>query len=187
MGGLWFYPDLLLLLEIVSHEEVWTGVNTLRLVIVVSCALKLFYIYCISSLSLSCVVKQPPGRLRHSALELLTNKVWVCPHSCRTETAAVFFNITFCVFILLQCELSVAELMSTYSEPLFYDVFMDLGGEEERKLFPLPTLVHNLQYNGQFVNQGGVSLYECQRGGGCIVFRLHLLSFHRKHEKLVPL
>lgn len=46
--------------------------------------------------------------------------------------------------------------MNTYSEPLFYDVFMDLGGEEERKLFPLPTLVHNLQYNGQFINQGGV-------------------------------
>lgn len=73
----------------------------------------------------------------------------------------VFFIIIVCV----QCDLSVAELMSTYSEPLFYDVFMDLGGEEERKLFPLPTLVHNLQYNGQFINQGGIWFYEAQRGG----------------------
>uniref|UniRef100_A0A674MC06 Transmembrane protein 67 n=1 Tax=Takifugu rubripes TaxID=31033 RepID=A0A674MC06_TAKRU len=73
-------------------------------------------------------------------------------HTVARRRSYCFFNIVVCV----QCDLSVAELMSTYSEPLFYDVFMDLGGEEERKLFPLPTLVNNLQYNGQFVNQGGI-------------------------------
>lgn len=85
------------------------------------------------------------------------------PHTlhCRTEMVVMF--LLLCVLMLyfcvacVQCELSVAELMSTHSEPLFYDVFMDLGEEEERKLFPLPTLVHNLQYNGQFINQGGIS------------------------------
>ena len=76
--------------------------------------------------------------------------------------------------------------MNTHSEPLFYDVFMDLGGEEERKLFPLPTRVHNLQYNGQFINQGGGLFYEsARRSVHCsdVVF----LHCHRNYEKLVPL
>lgn len=56
-----------------------------------------------------------------------------------------------------QCDLSVEELFCTYPEPLFYDVFMDLGqGEKTRKLLPLPTLVKNQQYNGRFINQGGI-------------------------------
>lgn len=50
--------------------------------------------------------------------------------------------------------------MVVHPEPLFYDVFMDLGGEKERKLLPLPTLVYNQQYNGQFINQGGI-LFLC--------------------------
>lgn len=55
-----------------------------------------------------------------------------------------------------QCDLSVAELWGTHSEPLFYDVFMELGGEEDKKILPLPTLVYNQQYNGRFINQGAV-------------------------------
>uniref|UniRef100_A0A671UFM8 Transmembrane protein 67 n=1 Tax=Sparus aurata TaxID=8175 RepID=A0A671UFM8_SPAAU len=53
----------------------------------------------------------------------------------------------------LQCDYSVEDLLHTHPEPLFYDVFMDLGGGENRKLLPLPTLVYNQQYNGRFINQ----------------------------------
>lgn len=77
--------------------------------------------------------------------------------------------------------------MNTHSEPLFYDVFMDLGGEEEKKLFPIPTLVHNLQYNGQFINHGGILFYECLHVSRCIVLILDRMHFNRKHEKLVSL
>lgn len=49
--------------------------------------------------------------------------------------------------------------MDAHPEPLFYDVFMDLGGVENRKLLPLPTLVYNQQYNGRFINQGGVKFF----------------------------
>uniref|UniRef100_A0A7N6FE19 Transmembrane protein 67 n=1 Tax=Anabas testudineus TaxID=64144 RepID=A0A7N6FE19_ANATE len=48
---------------------------------------------------------------------------------------------------------SLAQLLSAHPEPLFYDLFMDLGGEKNRKLLPLPTLVYNQQYNGRFINQ----------------------------------
>lgn len=49
--------------------------------------------------------------------------------------------------------------MRNYPEPLFYDVFMDLGGGESRKLLPVPTLVYNQQYNGRFINQGGIVVF----------------------------
>lgn len=154
------------------------------------CVFILIYIYTVCScfFFFSSVGKPPPGRPQHSALELRTNKVCVFPHSC--HTVGCDCNVLKChIFVLcvcVQCDLLVAELMNTHSEPLFYDVFMDLGGEEERKLFPLPTLVHNLQYNGQFINQGGIQFYDCLHGGQCIVL-MCLLHFHRKHEKLVPL
>lgn len=61
-------------------------------------------------------------------------------------------------FVDLQCDLSVADLLVSHPEPLFYDVYMDLGGGENRKLLPLPTLVQNQQYNGRFINQGEISL-----------------------------
>uniref|UniRef100_A0A674NQ89 Transmembrane protein 67 n=1 Tax=Takifugu rubripes TaxID=31033 RepID=A0A674NQ89_TAKRU len=76
--------------------------------------------------------------------QLGLNNLQLCGETATRQAAAFSFGTAY--------QQSV-KLMSTYSEPLFYDVFMDLGGEEERKLFPLPTLVNNLQYNGQFVNQ----------------------------------
>lgn len=60
------------------------------------------------------------------------------------------------LFVCVQCDLSLAALLVTHSEPLFYDVFMDLGGGQNKKLLPLPTLVQNQQYNGQFINQGEI-------------------------------
>ena len=50
--------------------------------------------------------------------------------------------------------MSVSELLRTYPEPLFYDVFVDLSQGEARKLLAVPSLVLNQQYNGRYVNQG---------------------------------
>lgn len=66
-----------------------------------------------------------------------------------------------CVCVCAQCDLSVADLLENHPTPLFYDVFMDLGGGENRKLLPLPTLVYNQQYSGRFINQGAFLLFEC--------------------------
>ena len=73
--------------------------------------------------------------------------------------AQLCYKLYVCVCV--QCELSVAELMDSHPEPLFYDVFLDLGGGENRKLLPLPTLVYNQQYNGRFINQGAISFIVC--------------------------
>ncbi|KAK9513759.1 hypothetical protein VZT92_027267 [Zoarces viviparus] len=73
----------------------------------------------------------------------------LCPQPTTKQAAAFSFGTAY----QESCDLSVAELLGTHPEPLFYDVFMDLGGGENRKLLPLPTLVYNQQYNGQFINQ----------------------------------
>ena len=72
---------------------------------------------------------------------------------------AFYYSCCVCVYVCTQCDLSVAELLSTPPEPLFYDVFMDLGGEKSRELLPLPTLVYNQQYNGRFINQGAILFF----------------------------
>ncbi|XP_015806099.1 meckelin isoform X2 [Nothobranchius furzeri] len=71
-----------------------------------------------------------------------------CPESATKQETAFSFGTAY----QQSCDLSVADLLVTHPEPLFYDVFMDLGGDK-RKLLPLPTLVRNQQYNGQFINQ----------------------------------
>lgn len=56
-----------------------------------------------------------------------------------------------------QCVLSVSDLLAAYSEPLFYDVFLvqrNSAGDE--RLLAVPILNLNLQFNGQFVNQGNI-------------------------------
>nr|XP_043874362.1 meckelin isoform X1 [Solea senegalensis] len=73
----------------------------------------------------------------------------LCPDTAAKQAAAYSFGTAY----QQSCDLSVAELLQAHSEPLFYDVFMDLGGGENRKLLPLPTLVYNQQYNGRFINQ----------------------------------
>ncbi|XP_068613254.1 meckelin [Brachionichthys hirsutus] len=75
--------------------------------------------------------------------------IQLCPETATKRAAAFSFGTAY----QQSCDLPVAELLSTHPEPLFYDVFMDLGGGESRKLLPLPTLVYNQQYNGQFINQ----------------------------------
>jgi len=101
----------------------------------------------------------------------------------------VFLKALFCyklrVCVCVQCDLSVAELFDSHPEPLFYDVFMDLGGGEMRKLLPLPTLVKNQQYNGRFINQGEIlssRLQACER----LVYSHVCCILYREHEELVP-
>uniref|UniRef100_A0A3Q1HCM2 Transmembrane protein 67 n=1 Tax=Anabas testudineus TaxID=64144 RepID=A0A3Q1HCM2_ANATE len=74
----------------------------------------------------------------------------LCPETVTKQAAAFSFGTAY----RENCDLSVAQLLSAHPEPLFYDLFMDLGGEKNRKLLPLPTLVYNQQYNGRFINQG---------------------------------
>ncbi|XP_056261829.1 meckelin isoform X2 [Pseudoliparis swirei] len=73
----------------------------------------------------------------------------LCPETSTKQAAAFSFGTAY----QESCDLSVAELLGTHPEPLFYDVFMDLSGSENRQLLPLPTLVYNQQYNGRFINQ----------------------------------
>ncbi|XP_026225682.1 meckelin [Anabas testudineus] len=73
----------------------------------------------------------------------------LCPETVTKQAAAFSFGTAY----RENCDLSVAQLLSAHPEPLFYDLFMDLGGEKNRKLLPLPTLVYNQQYNGRFINQ----------------------------------
>uniref|UniRef100_A0A8C2WWV0 Transmembrane protein 67 n=1 Tax=Cyclopterus lumpus TaxID=8103 RepID=A0A8C2WWV0_CYCLU len=82
----------------------------------------------------------------------------------------------------LQCDLSVAELLGTHPEPLFYDVFMDLGGSENRKLLPLPTLVYNQQYNGRFINQESMKNWYLSRR----MFVVDTLSGREKSLSSLP-
>ncbi|XP_060906552.1 meckelin [Labrus mixtus] len=72
-----------------------------------------------------------------------------CPDTKTKQVAAFSFGTAY----QQSCDLSVKELLDTYPEPVFYDVFMELGGGENKKLLPLPTLVNNQQYNGRFINQ----------------------------------
>ncbi|XP_076009846.1 meckelin [Genypterus blacodes] len=73
----------------------------------------------------------------------------LCPDTANRQQAAFSFGTSY----QERCDLSVAELLRVYPEPLFYDVFVDLGGGEDKTLLPLPTLVINQQYNERFVNQ----------------------------------
>ncbi|XP_034030768.1 meckelin isoform X2 [Thalassophryne amazonica] len=73
----------------------------------------------------------------------------LCPDTAARQKATFSFGTAY----QASCDLSVAEILYTHPEPLFYDVFMDLGGGDSRELLPLPTLILNQQYNGRFINQ----------------------------------
>ncbi|XP_064195930.1 meckelin isoform X1 [Anguilla rostrata] len=76
----------------------------------------------------------------------------LCPDTATRMRAAYTFGTAY----QQNCIISVSKLLQDFSEPLFYDLFMDFSvGDGERKLLAVPLLNLNLQYNGQFVNQGG--------------------------------
>lgn len=114
----------------------------------------LFFLFFFSS-----ALTQLSKSLQLSALELPTKKAWVLV--LIFQPLFITFLLKLCVCVCAQCDLSVADLLENHPTPLFYDVFMDLGGGENRKLLPLPTLVYNQQYSGRFINQGAFLLFEC--------------------------
>uniref|UniRef100_A0A3Q3W6K8 Uncharacterized protein n=1 Tax=Mola mola TaxID=94237 RepID=A0A3Q3W6K8_MOLML len=101
----------------------------------------------------------------------------LCPETTAKKVAAFSFGTAY----QQSCDLSVAELLSTPPEPLFYDVFMDLGGEKSQELLPLPTLIYNQQYNGRFINQGMKNWYLSRR-----IFLVDTLSGREKSMSSLP-
>uniref|UniRef100_A0A3P9ICP5 Transmembrane protein 67 n=1 Tax=Oryzias latipes TaxID=8090 RepID=A0A3P9ICP5_ORYLA len=106
------------------------------------------------------------------------NNLQLCPEQAFKQAAAFSFGTTY----QETCLLSVAKLLTTHPEPLFYDVFMDLGGGDNRKLLPLPTLVQNQQYNGQFINQGSMQNWYLSRR----IFLVDTLSGREKTLSSLP-
>ncbi|XP_075965443.1 meckelin isoform X2 [Anarhichas minor] len=102
----------------------------------------------------------------------------LCPQPTTKQAAAFSFGTAY----QESCDLSVAELLGTHPEPLFYDVFMDLGGGENRKLLPLPTLVYNQQYNGRFINQEKIKNWYLSRR----MFVVDTLSGREKSMSSLP-
>uniref|UniRef100_A0A3P8ZS91 Transmembrane protein 67 n=1 Tax=Esox lucius TaxID=8010 RepID=A0A3P8ZS91_ESOLU len=78
------------------------------------------------------------------------NNLQLCPDSPSRQKAAYVFGTAY----QETCVLSVADLLHMYTEPLFYDVFVDLSQGKDRRLLPLPTCNLNQQYNGKFINRG---------------------------------
>lgn len=101
----------------------------------------------------------------------------LCPQPKTKQAAAFSFGTAY----KESCDLSVAELFATHPEPLFYDVFLDLGGEN-RKLLPLPTLVQNQQYNGRFINQENMNNWYLSRR----MFLVDTLSGREKSTSSQP-
>ncbi|XP_041798443.1 meckelin [Chelmon rostratus] len=101
----------------------------------------------------------------------------LCPETTIKQAAAFSFGTAY----QQSCDLSVAELLATHPEPLFYDVFMVLGGEN-RRLLPLPTLVYNQQYNGQFINQESMKNWYLSRR----MFLVDTLSGREKSMSALP-
>nr|XP_019948293.1 PREDICTED: meckelin [Paralichthys olivaceus] len=106
------------------------------------------------------------------------NNLQLCPETAIKQAAAYSFGTAY----KESCELSVAELMDSHPEPLFYDVFLDLGGGENRKLLPLPTLVYNQQYNGRFINQESMKNWYLSRR----VFLVDMLGGREKSVSSQP-
>ncbi|XP_051813360.1 meckelin [Acanthochromis polyacanthus] len=103
----------------------------------------------------------------------------LCPQPATKQAAAFSFGTAY----QESCDLSVAELLGSHPEPLFYDVFMDLGGGgENTKLLPLPTLVLNQQYSGRFINQENMRNWYLSRR----MFLIDMLSGREKSLSSLP-
>ncbi|KAM9805983.1 meckelin isoform 3-T3 [Syngnathus typhle] len=102
----------------------------------------------------------------------------ICPETPIKRTSAFSFGTAY----QENCDLSIADLLRAHPEPLFYDVFLDLGGEESRELLPLPTLVLNQQYNGKFINQESMTNWYLSRR----IFLVDALSGREKSAKDFP-
>ncbi|CAN9514245.1 unnamed protein product [Ophioblennius macclurei] len=106
------------------------------------------------------------------------NNLQLCPKPAAKQAAAFSFGTAY----QESCDLSVEELFGTHPEPLFYDVFLDLGGDETRQLLPLPTLVRNQQYSGRFINQESIRNWYLSRR----IFLIDMLSGREKSLSSQP-
>uniref|UniRef100_A0A672G4C2 Transmembrane protein 67 n=1 Tax=Salarias fasciatus TaxID=181472 RepID=A0A672G4C2_SALFA len=102
----------------------------------------------------------------------------LCPKPATKQAAAFSFGTAY----QESCDLSVEELFDSHPEPLFYDVFLDLGGEETRQLLPLPTLVRNQQYSGRLINQESIRNWYLSRR----MFLIDMLSGREKSISSQP-
>ncbi|XP_015265310.1 PREDICTED: meckelin [Gekko japonicus] len=76
----------------------------------------------------------------------------LCPDTLMKLNAAYIFGTTY----QQKCTISVSRILKDYSDPVFYDVFLEYIDEEDGQpyLWAVPVLNLNLQYNEMFVNRG---------------------------------
>ncbi|XP_060631585.2 meckelin [Anolis sagrei] len=76
----------------------------------------------------------------------------LCPDTLTRLRAAYTFGTTY----QQKCKISVSKILKDYSNPVFYDVFLEYHNEEDKQqyLWAVPVLNLNLQYNEAFINKG---------------------------------
>ncbi|XP_042317912.1 meckelin isoform X2 [Sceloporus undulatus] len=76
----------------------------------------------------------------------------LCPDTLTRLNAAYTFGTTY----QQKCKISVSKILKDYSNPVFYDVFLEYYDEEDKQqyLWAVPVLNLNLQYNEVFINKG---------------------------------
>ncbi|KAK2844544.1 hypothetical protein Q5P01_011203 [Channa striata] len=110
--------------------------------------------------------------------ENVRGNLQLCPETASKQAAAFTFGTAY----KESCDLSVAQLLDAHPEPLFYDVYMDLGEEMKKQLLPLPTLVYNQQYNGRFINQENMQGWYLSRR----MFLVDTLSGRERSLSVLP-
>ncbi|KAJ8004941.1 hypothetical protein DPEC_G00141510 [Dallia pectoralis] len=106
------------------------------------------------------------------------NNLQLCPDSPSRQKAAYIFGTAY----QETCVLSIADLLRVHTEPVFYDVFVDVSQGKDRTLLPLPTCNRNQQYNGKFINQGNKNDWYLSRR----VLLVDTLSGREKSLSSVP-
>ncbi|XP_041101457.1 meckelin-like isoform X2 [Polyodon spathula] len=75
----------------------------------------------------------------------------LCPDTVIRLNAAYRFGTTY----RQSCQIPLSKILTDFPEPIFYDIYMDFSsGSGQKSLWAVPVRNLNLQYNGQFVNQG---------------------------------
>ncbi|MGH0147221.1 UNVERIFIED_CONTAM: hypothetical protein FKN15_051391 [Acipenser sinensis] len=75
----------------------------------------------------------------------------LCPDTVIRLNAAYRFGTTY----RQSCQIPLSKILTDFPEPVFYDIYMDFSsGNGQKSLWAVPVRNLNLQYNGQFVNQG---------------------------------
>ncbi|XP_041104732.1 meckelin-like isoform X2 [Polyodon spathula] len=75
----------------------------------------------------------------------------LCPDTVIRLNAAYRFGTTY----RQSCQIPLSKILTDFPEPMFYDIYMDfISGNGQKSLWAVPVRNLNLQYNGQFVNQG---------------------------------